>query len=52
MEVKDIDKSMKRASSGGTFKFFKTKYLGLENEIYRYELFFSSEWPPGFVPKK
>ena len=43
MEVKNIDKSMKRASLGGTFEFFKTKYLGLENEIYRYELFFSSE---------
>ena len=44
MENTDIDKSIKRANSGGIFKFFETKYLGLNNDIYRYELTFSEKW--------
>ena len=43
MENTDIDKSIKRANSGGTFKFFETQYLGLNNDIYRYELTFSEK---------
>jgi len=43
MEITDIDKSIKRANSGGTFKFFETKYLNLDNEIYKYELTFSDK---------
>ena len=43
MEVKEIEKSIKRANSGGTFHFLKTKYLGFEKEIYNYELTFSKE---------
>ena len=43
MEIIGIDKSMKRANSGGTFKFFETKYLNLDNDIYRYELTLSDE---------
>jgi hypothetical protein len=43
MEITDIDKSIKRANSGGTFKFFQTKYLNLDNDIYRYELTFSDK---------
>ena len=40
MEITDIDKSIKRANSGGTFKFFETQYMGLDNDIYKYELTF------------
>ena len=43
MEITDIDKSIERANSGGTFKFFETKYLNLDNDIYRYELTFSDK---------
>ena len=43
MENTDIDKSIKRANSGGTFKFFETQYLGLNNDIYRYKLTFSEK---------
>ena len=43
MENTVIDKSIKRANSGGTFKFFETQYLGLNNDIYRYELTFSEK---------
>ena len=43
MEITDIDKSIERANSGGTFKFFETKYLNLNNDIYRYELTFSDK---------
>ena len=43
MEITDIDKSIERANSGGTFKFFETKYLNLDNDIYRYELSFSDK---------
>ena len=43
MEIIGIDKCMKRANSGGTFKFFETKYLNLDNYIYRYELTFSDK---------
>ena len=40
MEITDLDKSIKRANSGGTFKFFETQYMGLDNDIYKYELTF------------
>jgi|TARA_B110000285_G_scaffold44661_2_gene49727 acyl-CoA thioesterase len=43
LENKNIDKSMERAKTGGTFKFLKTKYLGLEKDTYKYELTFSDE---------
>ncbi|MDC6451386.1 PaaI family thioesterase [Alphaproteobacteria bacterium] len=43
MEVFNIERSMKRARSGGTFKFFKINFLGVENEIYSYELMFADE---------
>ena len=43
MEITDINKSIKRANSGSTFKFFETQYLDLDNEIYRYELTFSDK---------
>jgi len=43
MAITDIDKSIERANSGGTFKFFETKYLNLDNDIYRYELTLSDE---------
>ena len=43
MEITDMDKSIERANSGGTFKFFETKYLNLDNDIYRYELTFSDK---------
>ena len=43
MEITDMGKSIKRANSGGTFKFFETKYLNLNNDIYRYELTFSDK---------
>ena len=33
MEITDMGKSIKRANSGGTFKFFETKYLNLDNDI-------------------
>ena len=39
----NLKKSMKRAHSGGTHHFLKTKFLGLEGEIYKYELEFSKE---------
>ena len=38
-----LEKSMKRAQSGGTFKFFQTKFLGVQNETYNFELTFTSE---------
>ena len=43
MKKIDIDKSMQRAKSGGTFNFFQTKFIGIENEIYNFELTFSFE---------
>jgi uncharacterized protein (TIGR00369 family) len=43
MEKFEIEKSMKRAKSGGTFNFFQTKFRGLEKEIYNFELIFSHE---------
>ena len=43
MESFNIERSMKRARSGGTFNFFQTKFLGVEKEIYNYELMFSDE---------
>ena len=38
-----LERSMKRAESGGTFQFFHTKFLGIENEIYNFEITFPSE---------
>ena len=38
-----LERSMKRAETGGTFKFFQTKFLGVQNEIYNFELTFTSE---------
>ena len=43
MDVLYLEKSMKRAETGGTFKFFQTKFLGVENEIYKFEITFPSE---------
>jgi uncharacterized protein (TIGR00369 family) len=43
MENIDVKNSLKRAQSGGTFKFFKTTFLGQEKEIYKFELSFSAE---------
>ena len=43
MTDENLKKSMKRAHSGGTHHFLKTKFLGLEGEIYNYELEFSKE---------
>ena len=43
MRKLNIARSMKRAGSGGTFNFFKTKFLGVEKDIYSYELIFSDE---------
>jgi uncharacterized protein (TIGR00369 family) len=43
MEKLHLEMSMKRAQTGGTFKFFQTKFLGIENEIYNFEITFPSE---------
>ena len=43
MDTLYLEKSMKRAETGGTFKFFKTKFLGVQNDIYNFELTFTSE---------
>ena len=43
MKVTEIEKTMKRANSGGTFHFLKTKYLGFDKETFNYELIFSKE---------
>ena len=43
MEKIDFEKSMQRAKSGGTFNFFQTKFLGVDKEIYNFELIFSIE---------
>ena len=43
MTDENLKKSMIRAHSGGTHNFLKTKFLGLEGEIYKYELEFSKE---------
>ena len=43
MTDKNLEKSMTRAHSGGTHHFLNTKFLGLEDEIYKYELQFSKE---------
>ena len=43
MESFNIERSMKRARSGGTFNFFQTKFLGFEKDIYTFELNFSSK---------
>ena len=43
MTDKNLEKSMTRAHSGGTHHFLNTKFLGLEGEIYKYELQFSKE---------
>ena len=38
-----LEKSMKRAKSGGTFKFFQKYFIGVQNDIYNFELTFTSE---------
>jgi len=43
MEVKNINKSIERARSGNTFHFLNTKYLGFNEDAYKYELEFSKE---------
>ena len=43
MTDETLEKSMIRARSGGTHQFLNTRFLGLEGEIYRYELEFSKE---------
>ena len=43
MKNVNIEKSMKRAKSGGTFKFFQTEFLGVIKEIFNFELIFSAE---------
>ena len=43
VEDKSLEKSLKRANSGGTHKLLKTKFLNLENDIYKFELEFSKQ---------
>ena len=43
MTDKNLEKSMIRARSGGTHKFLNTRFLGLEGDIYKYELKFSKK---------
>ena len=43
MESFNIERSMKRSKAGGTYKFFNIKFLGVEKEIYKYELIFTKE---------
>ena len=43
MADEHLEKSMIRAHSGGTHHFFNTKFLGLNGEIYKYELEFSKQ---------
>mgnify|MGYP001368836416 FL=1 len=43
MTDENLKKSMIRAHSGGTHQFLNTRFLGLEGDIYKYELEFSKE---------
>tara|TARA_B100001109_G_scaffold210366_1_gene178165 strand:- start:587 stop:1015 length:429 start_codon:yes stop_codon:yes gene_type:complete len=43
VEDKSLKKSLQRANSGGTHKFLNTKFLNLENGLYKYELEFSKQ---------
>ena len=43
VEDKSLEKSLKRANSGGTHHLLKTKFLNLENDIYKFELEFSKQ---------
>ena len=43
MNDEHLKNSMIRAHSGGTHQFLNTRFLGLEGEIYKYELEFSKE---------
>ena len=43
MKDKSLKKSLQRANSGGTHKFLNTKFLNLENGLYKYELEFSKQ---------
>ena len=43
MTDENLEKSMRRARSGGIHKFLNTRFLGLEGETYKYELEFSRE---------
>ena len=39
----NLEKSMIRTRSGGTHQLLNTRYLGLEGDIYKYELKFSKK---------
>ena len=43
MEDKSLENSLQRANLGGTHKFLNTKFLNVENDIYKYELDFSKQ---------
>ena len=43
MEDKSLEKSLKRANSGGTHKLLNTKFLIFDNDIYKFELEFSKQ---------
>ena len=43
VEDKNLEKSLIRANSGGTHRLLKTKFLNLENDIYKFELEFSKQ---------
>ena len=43
MKKIDLEKSMQRAKSGGTFNFFQTKFISVEKKIYNFELIFPFE---------
>ena len=43
MTGKNFEQSMIRARYGGTHQFLNTRFLGLEGDIYKYELEFSKK---------
>ena len=43
MADENLEKLMIRARSGGTHHFLKTKFRGVDGEIYKYQLEFSKE---------
>ena len=43
VEDKNLEKSLIRANSGGTHRLLKTRFLNLENDIYKFELEFSKQ---------
>ena len=51
MKDKSLEKSLKRANSGGTHKFLNTRFLNLEDDFYKFEVEFSKQCqPPTSVP--